>query len=232
MARINSKLTGYEILERKVLENEEALKEGVAIIEVDSLPISNINRKTFYKTASGVFYYDGSWHNITEDEPTAIIDVNTLPTENININVLYRLATVTGNSLHGTTKKYTIYAYNGSEWVEYVTKTQLDEAKTDPTNLNGWCLAPGKISATEWDYNEHKLAISSQGIEINRQGNTDKLEFPITNGTAVTLATDKDLEQINADGEEIANYCLGLNTRLESVESVVNSLINATEVAL
>lgn len=125
-----------------------------------------------------------------------------------------------------------LFAYNGTEWVEYVTKAQLDEAKLDPTNLNGWCLEPGKISATDWDENEHKLSISSQGIEINRQGNVDKLQFPGTNGTSVALATEKDIERIDANGEEIANYCLGLNTRLETVETFINSLINATEVAL
>lgn len=66
MSNFNSKMTGYEILERKVLDSEKTLKEGNSIIEVETLPISNISRKTFYKTSEGIFYYDGEWHNVSE----------------------------------------------------------------------------------------------------------------------------------------------------------------------
>ena len=66
MSNFNSKMTGYEILERKVLDSEKTLKEGNSIIDVETLPISNISRKTFYKTSEGIFYYDGEWHNVSE----------------------------------------------------------------------------------------------------------------------------------------------------------------------
>jgi hypothetical protein len=131
----------------------------------------------------------------------AIIECLTLPTENISVTHFYR------------TSDGKLHWYDGSTWHRVVEKTEL----------GGWNFSGGKISATEWDENEHKFAISSQGIEINRQGTTNKLEFPVTNGSAVTIATSEDIERIDANGEEIANYCLDLNTRLETLENTAPS---------
>lgn len=50
----------------KILFSPVIRTGGNAIIDVSSLPTTDINANAFYRTSEGIFWYDGEWHNIAD----------------------------------------------------------------------------------------------------------------------------------------------------------------------
>ena len=48
-----------------------------AIIDCETLPTQDINAKSFYRTPDGIYWHDGEWHKVIEDDDIVVPDTNT-----------------------------------------------------------------------------------------------------------------------------------------------------------
>lgn len=226
---------------------------ATAIIDVDSLPIENINANAFYRVKGTAYTILDGEKNIVDSLPSTVYIVDALPdnpkpyfdantmlcslylrkhdlilyvysdeavSSGTGIPIGWHTATDLGltysvvTSPDEATEPGTLYivytagglfAYNGTEWVEYVTKAQLDEAVAN--------AGLGGASNVGWDTLTETTAMRNGGVlgvqnpdfpNVKSELTADGLKVTSNTDTS-TVYSDSGVKKIRANASDPSN---------------------------